>query len=496
VGLRNNPYPVDSYDKLLIHGGGLDGNVPKVMTFVGTAQLDTAQKRFGSSSLLLDGNSDYLTTPDHADWNFGSGDFTIDAWIRTASGTTGDQTIFCQTVDATPADTKVTWFFYDNGNLRFLAYNSSGTLIVNVTKTCSLASNTWYHVAVVRNGNTFTLYRDGISVGTETDSDTLTDWAGVARIGAGINATSPGRYFNGWIDELRVSKGVARWTANFRPPTLSHLPDQYTALLLQFEGADAATATYDSCGGDSRNLGDDKAVTYNGTAAIDTAQSKFGGSSIRVNDGTNFIQCADSADWNFGTGNFTVEYWSRFSAHPGGTTSWGVYQWEDSSNRWFVAHDYTAAGCLMYFVDGGSVKGQYSCAHNPEDSTWHHYAFCRNGTAGLIFIDGVSQTLTETVAFSTNDVGDIAGVLSIGGVTTYGFDGWFEDVRISKGICRYTSNFTPPTRQFASHTVMETTPSLASADTWKNVEVDISSIADIDKSKIDQIQITVINADA
>ena len=54
----------------------------QIVTFVATAQLDTAQKEIGSSSLLLDGSGDYCTVPDSADWTFGSGNFTIDMWIR------------------------------------------------------------------------------------------------------------------------------------------------------------------------------------------------------------------------------------------------------------------------------------------------------------------------------------------------------------------------------------------------------------------------------
>ena len=79
---------IDAYTKLCSHFNGADGAtdytdpVAGAATFGGTAQLDTAQKEFGTAALLLDGNSDYVTYPDSDDWSFGTGDFTIDFWIR------------------------------------------------------------------------------------------------------------------------------------------------------------------------------------------------------------------------------------------------------------------------------------------------------------------------------------------------------------------------------------------------------------------------------
>lgn len=78
----------DSYTKALLHFNGIDTSTTfrdesgKTWTGGGTAQLDTAQKKLGTASLLLDGNSDYISTPDHADFDVGSGDFTIDFWVR------------------------------------------------------------------------------------------------------------------------------------------------------------------------------------------------------------------------------------------------------------------------------------------------------------------------------------------------------------------------------------------------------------------------------
>ena len=136
------------------------------VTFVGTAQLSTAQSKFGSSSLLLDGNSDYLTLPASSDFNFGTGDFTIEAWIR-RDGTANDETIWGNGV----ADASATamWYFNSAGELRFISGNS----VLLTTSSAGISINTWYHIALVKNGTTLTAYVGGVSKGSATVSGSL-----------------------------------------------------------------------------------------------------------------------------------------------------------------------------------------------------------------------------------------------------------------------------------------------------------------------------------
>jgi hypothetical protein len=471
------------------------------MTFVGTAQLDTAQKKFGSASLVLDGNSDYLTTPDHADWSFGTGDFTVDFWVR-FSNITGAQSFVGQYESGTSS-----WYLVKDANHKLrLSFTAPGDVSVAeylMSSAWSVAANIWYHVAFERTTTTAKVFIDGVSQTlTETTAFGTNNTGNVAAV-LDIGQIASGNYLNGWIDELRISKGVARWSANFIPPTLPHIPDQYTALLLQFEGADAATATYDSCGGDSRNLGDDKAPTYVGTTQIDTAQSKFGGSSLLLDGDSDYVTYADNADWDFGDGNFTIDMWIRINAFPGSNGDMGlVGQYVDSNNYW-ILYQYNAGGnCGLNFVVriGGVYKADYYISNAGfVVNTWYHIALVRNGTSVKLYVNGDSTGTVEGTAIGSYAIPDLATVLYIGddaGIGEYYFNGWIDGLRVSKGIARWTSNFTPPSRAYASHTVMEYTPSLASANTWTTVQTDISGVAAVDRQAIDQIQITVINADA
>lgn len=225
----------DTNTKLLLHFNGedtatstIESSTGKAVTFVGTAQIDTAQKKFGSASLLLDGNSDYLTLVDTDDWYFGTGNFTIDLWVRFAS-LTGVQYLAGQLADANNY-----WqFAKDSDNSLNMYFKIGGVIKAHYYSAASAVSSidTWYHIALVRNSTNVSIYVNGTSIsltpGTAISTNDLGNVASVLNIGQ-LNA---GGYVNGWIDEFRIVKGVAKWTTNFTPPTTpySFQTDDYSA---------------------------------------------------------------------------------------------------------------------------------------------------------------------------------------------------------------------------------------------------------------------------
>ena len=220
------------------------GTTTHVIAANGDAQIDTAQSKFGGASSLFDGSGDYLSTADSADWYFGSGDFTIDFWVRfnALPANTQLMSFFEQRVDAANA---MVFFVYNSAGTYqwYLQSVSGGSYVVNFYKNSpGLAVNTWYHVAYVRSGNSWYVFQNGVQCGTtETDSDALPDVAAQATIGQ----WNGGSYFNGWLDEYRISKGVARWTSNFSPPSAAYTADSPTVLLLHMNGADGSTTFID-----------------------------------------------------------------------------------------------------------------------------------------------------------------------------------------------------------------------------------------------------------
>ena len=193
------------------------------ITFAGTAQLDTAQKKFGTASLLLDGDSDYIQVADHDSFDFGAGDFTAECWIRFAA--LGNNTIFSHWANGTASSMSYYLTYFNSSGLLRLGYYLGSNL--DASYSWSPSTGTWYHIALERSGTTIKVYIDGTSVISASASTTaLRDSEDPFRVGV-FNDGSTGSttlewYFNGHIDDLRITKGIARYGTNFTPPTSAH----------------------------------------------------------------------------------------------------------------------------------------------------------------------------------------------------------------------------------------------------------------------------------
>jgi hypothetical protein len=193
------------------------------VTFAGTAQLDTAQKKFGTASLLLDGNSDYIQVADHGSFDFGTGNFTVECWIRFAA--LGNNTIFSHWANGTASSMSYYLTHFNSSSLLRLGYYLGGNL--DASYSWSPSTGTWYHIALERSGTTIKVYIDGTSVISVSASTTaLRGSEDPFRVGV-FNDASTGSptlewYFNGHIDDLRMTKGLARYGTNFTPPTSAH----------------------------------------------------------------------------------------------------------------------------------------------------------------------------------------------------------------------------------------------------------------------------------
>jgi hypothetical protein len=221
----------DANTKLLIHGDGVpastsftdNGNTGHVVATNGNAQVSSIRK-FGTGSILLDGTGDYLSLFDHDDFDFGSGKFTIDFWMRPSNlpGEGNNAFIFDQYKDADEFfrgainNTGGTYTF----KFQFNSESTTTLMTASYGAVAALLNGTWAHVAIIRgwggNANDWAVCIDGVAQDTETSlAKDMPNATGGLFIGcdyAGANA------FEGRIDEFRISKGVARWTANFNPP--------------------------------------------------------------------------------------------------------------------------------------------------------------------------------------------------------------------------------------------------------------------------------------
>jgi hypothetical protein len=214
-----------------------------------------------------------------------------------------------------------------------------------------------------------------------------------------------------------------------------------TTLLLPFGGTNGATTTSDLS---NRNA----TVTFNGNASLSTAQSKFGGSSLYLDATGDSVSISDTY-WNtaINSGDFTIEFWVRFT---GNDNSLPVYNgtWSGASNGWFVQRYGTAASSgqiIFFFRDSGGwqyINYSQGTRTTISEDTWYHVAVTRNSNTWKLFLNGTAE---DTITNSNSIVTGTLGKLMIDYDASYTLTGYLEDMRITPGIARYTSNFTAPT---------------------------------------------------
>lgn len=185
-------------------------------TYGGNAQVDTAQSVFSRASLLMDGTGDFVSFPDSADWQFGSGAFTIEGWFRWNSDPSAFQLLMGQFL---AAGNQRSFALYRNGgsDLLELRLSTDGSAVeVEISETFDPTLDTWYHIAVDFDGTDYRLYLDGQVLGSSTNSHTLHNSTAAFSIGCQTDGTNP---FDGWADEVRVTKGAARYAGAFPVPS-------------------------------------------------------------------------------------------------------------------------------------------------------------------------------------------------------------------------------------------------------------------------------------
>ena len=212
------PYGNDANTLLLLHAEDFINSSSTTNTITNTnVTLNTTVKKFGSSSFYFNGSNAYLDLSNLI--SFGSGNFTIDFWVYFLNNTKGYQGL----IDNRNVNSDYnSWVVYmeQNNSFQFIASAGSGwTVIMPISSTVTL--NTWYHIAVVRNGNNWYTFKDGVIVTTRTNNTTVISTpTSPIRIGTGKQGTyglTSSCYFNGYMDEIRISN-TARWTENFTPP--------------------------------------------------------------------------------------------------------------------------------------------------------------------------------------------------------------------------------------------------------------------------------------
>jgi hypothetical protein len=398
-----------------------------------------------SYSNYFDGTGDYLQLSDNVAFDLGTNNFTIEFWfMRTATPTV----TYHGLVGGNGSGFYAWSLYYTNGN-EIMIINSAGT--IQTTTGASIANNTWYHVAVVKNTGILKIFVNGVERYSAADVAAYNITANGWRIGDdGGHANG---WMNGYISNLRVVKGTAVYTSAFTPSTTpltaiantSILTCQSTTMIDNSTNAFAITANGNTVPRIFNPFG------YTAQVATSYTPSTHGGSAYFDGSG-DYLTTLASATYLMTGQDFTVECWAYPTSIPAQAGLVGINNTASSGGANFGIYLETNRN-ITFWVAGNATT--YSSTNTPITiSAWNHIAFVRSGSTNTVYVNGVS-VLTNAATPSWSGTPVITVGRLFGDNVGVNFYGYISNVRIIKGTAVYTSSFIPPTQALTSLT---TTP--------------------------------------
>ena len=422
--------------KALLH---FDDNIANsanyVFTMHGNPKIKSDKFAIGTRSLYLDGSS-YLEANNTI--NLSTGDFTVE-WFEYRTSAANNLTPLSFDNGTTAVYDLV--FGYSNGTnvVAYASSNNTGWDILNALKMGTISLNEWAHFALVRSGDKFITYKNGIKVSTATSSLPI-KFDHLTKILIGNRLATANGIFGGYLDEIRISN-VARYTEDtFTVPTVAFTEDANTKLLIHFEDREDLSVLRD--GSALRNW------TLNpGTPSISAVQSKVpGGKSLYIpSASTSYgVSTPMTDDFKFGSEDFTIEMF----VFPTQQLSGQGYLYTTNGNGYYenVGVLLTNTTQLHGFV---SVTGNswIDCyCDGVVLNQWNHISVNRKGNELYCTVNGVKGTAS---AISGSIVNTTSSPVKIGSYYTglsSQFIGYIDEVRVSKGVARYTADYAVPAK--------------------------------------------------
>ena len=399
---------------------------PKTLTVSGSPPVQAFQPfspaasysaaTYGGSG-YFNGSTDWLSAPSNAAFSFGTGDFTIEYWLFPISFSTSPTLVDLRNIDSSP--TGYSDYYSTAG--KFNIYIPYSTIY---TSSATLATNTWTHVAVARQGTTIRVFINGVLDGTVSNSTNFTDtYCGLYR---GWGSGGGGNYFNGYGSNLRIVKGTAIYTSSFTPPTTPLTAVSGTSLLTNFANAGIYDAAWQN-----------NALTM-GDAQVSTTQKQWGTTSMKFDGTGDWLTALDSPGLQLGSGDFTIEGWVYLSATG---VAYGLISKGTASTGWSV--NVTSGNKLQFSYTSSNLTGATSLSA----TTWYYFAVVRSGTAAgnlKVYLNGTADaTSGGAVTDNFNQTSTFyIGADRVGGSA---LNGYLQDIRITKGVAR---TITTPTAAF------------------------------------------------
>ncbi len=471
----------DTTNVLLLHGDGSNASTTitdssltqKTVTVAGNAQISTSQSKFGGSSMYFDGNGDNLSIAASADLSPGTQSFTYEFWYRTPSFADGTQQALMS------YGTDQTFFvFARNGAGSFYDIHTRINTVEYDSSALSWAIDTWYHIAMTYDADTdkYIIFRDGINV-TPGGYHTITNLnLNTSALPFNIGNAASTVYVNGYLDELRIIKGSALYTANFTPstsafadpgiisrifdagsstswitlawtpiaPYLKNLPNSagtetaYSAgnadmtnnvLNIHFNESTASNSTTHS---DSSGQSHTATLTTDNTTNEKITTGKLS-NAIDLDGSGDYLTIADHADFTFGSSDFSIEFWVKFDSVAGTDQVMDHWIGTGAYGAWTIFRNGTS---LVYYISDNNTSWNVASATaigTVAAGQWYHVALVRSSNVITGYLNSVAGTSTNY----TGTMYDSSQSLYIGyrpsGPSDEYMDGIFDEVAIYKG---------------------------------------------------------------
>ena len=362
----------------------------------------------------------------------GSDDYTIEAYIYIRAFNAGYYPIYQSETNVTTSNGTI--WVAATPTLLYCSRHGGGAVTMAVNQTFN--TDTWYHIVVTRASGTTKFFINGVeNTSFGAGSAGLANGAAYTSNGAMLACLSTIGSGDGYISGFRYVKGFSLYSTNFTPPTTNPTAVTGTQLLMNFANAGVA----DTVGrGDVQLLGD---------AARSFSVPKYGVGSLAFDGSGDRIVYRQQAADSILTGDFTVECWV-YPTTVSGTFQLGVAQWQQTSGAEGFAV-LSVSGSLQFYFGPASNVALFS-GGTLTANTWQHVAFTRSGSTFRGFLNGTqvgtsTSASTSAARATTYTLGNFyssSGTFPASGVND--FAGYADEVRITKGVARYTADFIPP----------------------------------------------------
>jgi hypothetical protein len=385
----------------------------------------------GGSS-YFDGTGDYLTIPySQSIVQWWDTNYTIEMWVRNTLNRQTGIGVPTQIAYGAPTSDTTYWSFGTNGTGRLYFYYFNGGQVVNAISTVGVTVplNVWTHIAMVYNNTTGNLngYINGKLAFSVAKQGTPQGASGFTlNIGAVQNVS-----YNGYISSIRIVRGTAVYTNDFVPLLTPLTAITNTQLLCNFTNGGII---------DSSTINDTETV---GNAQVNTTTKKYGSGSYYFDGTGDYLNVISIGV--IGTTDFTCEGWFYHTSAGQAAIWWDTATSGYASSNFSIRTDYIDSSRSIYCNVGG-VSTTFSYTNAVVFlNNWVHVALVRSGNTLKLYLNGNAASGTGTLNTTSVDLTNfkVAGAPSpTSGYSN--FTGYISDFRFTRGIARYTANFTPP----------------------------------------------------